>query len=299
MSGDDRQAHLWRALSASVNAYMRADGPALQATALYTMAQALEGVERGRDMIPALRLAQDLAPRDEAEALLEDAIGKYGFRIEEHVVENEGTDPRICATFNGNLIVADADYAPFVELPDSGLAVESDDRRICISGVEHGKRYSFTFREGLPSADGEVLAKDITVQSYIRDRSAQVSFPGRAYILPRAAESGLPVQTVNAARLNLKLHRISDRNLVAAFRDDYVARPLDYWSAEYFNSQYSEEVWTGEAETAQAEANRDVTTRLPMDAVLKDLGPRASTLWRLRCPDANPDVKRRPRCSGS
>ncbi len=285
---NDPQTYLWRALSASVNGYLRADGPALQATALYSMAQALERVERGRDMIPALRLAQDLAPRDDAAALLDDAIGKYGFRIEEHVVENEGTDARICANFNANLITSGTDYSSFVQLPDSGLAVESSDRRICVSGVEHGKRYSLTFREGLPSADGEKLARDITIQTYVRDRAAGVSFPGRAYILPRAAEAGIPVQTVNAGKLNLRLHRISDRNLVAAFREDFVGRPLDYWSAEYFNNQYSEEVWTGSADTAQSEANHEVTTRLPMDDVLKDLGPGIYAL-EASVPDSDPE----------
>ena len=270
---NERQSYGWRALSASVNGYLRSDGPALQATALMVMARSLEVVERGRDMIPALRLAQEIAPRDDAGALLEEAIGKYGFRIEEHRVDNDGADARICATFNAPLALSGVDYAPFVALPEAGLAVENTDNQICVTGVEHGKRYQLTFREGLPAADGEALARDITISAYVRDRAAAVRFPGRAYILPRAQDSGIPVETVNAPKLDLKLSRVSDRNLVAAFREDLIARPLDYWSADYFNSQYSEEVWTGEADTAQAEANRDVTTRLPLDAVLKDLGP--------------------------
>lgn len=188
------------------------------------------------------------------------------------------------------------DYANFVQLADTGLAVEASDNRICISGVEHGKRYTLTFREGLPAAT-ETLAKDIVVQAYVRDRAPAVRFPGRAYILPRAAESGIPVETVNTAKLDLTLNRISDRNLVRAFADDYVGRSLDYWSADYFTSQYAEQVWTGEADTAQAEANRDVTTRLPMDAVLKDLGPGIYAL-QASVPDADPE-QIRPRCSGS
>ncbi|MGB5869873.1 MAG: MG2 domain-containing protein, partial [Albidovulum sp.] len=126
---------------------------------------------------------------------------------------------------------------------------------------------------GLPAADGEVLAKDTTLQLYIRDRAASISFPGRAYILPRAAQSGIPVQTVNTAKLDLTLQRVSDRNLVRAMVEDYLARPLDYYTAEYFNGQFAEEVWRGAADMANAEPNRDVTTRLPLDAVLQDLGP--------------------------
>lgn len=278
----------WRALSASVNAYLRADNPNLQATILPTLARALEATGRGRDMIPALKLAQSLAPRDDTAAMLDDAVGKYGFNISEHTVEADLAAPRICATFNGSLVASGVDYANFVQVQDTNLAVEASDNRICVSGVEHGKRYTLTFREGLPAATGEKLAKDIALQAYVRDRAAAVRFPGRAYILPRAAETGIPVETVNAAKLTLTLNRISDRNLVRAFADDYVGRPLDYWSAEYFNGQYAEQVWTGEADTAQAEANRDVTTRLPMDAVLKDLGPGIYAL-QAAIPDSDPE----------
>lgn len=270
---DDRWERARDAVSAATNAYLRSDDPALQASALYTMARALEAMERGRDMIPALRLAQALAPRDDAQALLDDALGKYGFRIAEHTVDADGTVARICASFSDALITADMDYAPFVALPEAGLAVESTDTQICVSGIEHGKRYALTFRQGLPAANGEVLARDVAIAAYVRDRAPAVSFPGRTYILPRAAETGIPVETVNAAKLDLRLSRISDRNLVAAFREDVVARPMDYWTADYFAYQYAETVWTGTAETALAEANRDVTTRLPLDGVLKDLGP--------------------------
>jgi hypothetical protein len=68
----------WRALSASVNAYLRADNPNLQATILPTLARALEATGRGRDMIPALKLAQSLAPRDDTAAMLDDAVGNMG-----------------------------------------------------------------------------------------------------------------------------------------------------------------------------------------------------------------------------
>jgi alpha-2-macroglobulin len=269
----NREEMRGRALSASVNGYLRANRPALRASALLVMARALQDSDRGRDMIPALRLAQSIQPRDDAAALLDDAIAKYGFRIAEHRVDSDAARPRICATFNSRLIASGTDYAPFVQLPETGLSVEASDRQICIDGVTHGKRYAVTFRQGLPAADGEVLAKDTTLQLYIRDRAASISFPGRAYILPRAAQSGIPVQTVNTAKLDLTLQRISDRNLVRAMVEDYLARPLDYYTAEYFNRQFAEEVWRGAADMANAEPNRDVTTRLPLDAVLQDLGP--------------------------
>ncbi len=268
----ERRGLAGRAASAAVNAYLRAENAALRATALSTLAQAFERVERGRDMVPALRLAQSLQPRDDTAAALEDAIGKYGFRIAETQVESDSAAPRICAVFTEDLVRAGVDYAPFVKLPEVGLSVDASGRQICVSGVAHGSRYALTFREGLPSAAGEVLAADVTVTQYVRDRAPAVRFPGRAYVLPKVGQTGIPVETVNADTLDLTLLRISDRNLVRAIQSDYFGRPLDYWSSEQLKNEVTEEVWTGKGDVAK-ELNRDVTTLLPLGGVMADLGP--------------------------
>ena len=282
--GDDNA----RALSGAINAYLRSPTKGGQASALLVMAKALEATGRGRDMIPALKLAQSLQPRDEADALLTDAMGKYGFNISDNSVESDSANPRLCATFNGPLAASGVDYSTFVQLPESGLAVDASGNQICVSGVQHGKRYSLTFRKGLPAADGEVLAKDTELQLYVRDRSPLVLFPGRAYILPRTGQTGIPVQTVNAAKLDLTLVRISDRNLVRTIEQDYFARPLDTWSLDDFNATYAEQVWTGSADTAKADTNQDVTTNLPLADALKDLGPGIYAL-QATIPGADPE----------
>ncbi|WP_343080541.1 alpha-2-macroglobulin family protein [Ostreiculturibacter nitratireducens] len=269
-SGNTLRGYRERALSASVNGYLRADRAALRANALGVMAEALEANGRGRDMIPALRLAQATQPRDDAAAALEDAIGKYGFRIAEHRVESDSANPRICAVFNEELVRAGQDYTPFVQLPEPGLSVEASADTLCVAGVTHGKRYTLTFREGLPAASGEELAKDTQLNIYVRDRAPSVRFPGRAYVLPRTDGAGIPVETVNLTEVELMLMRISDRNLVRALQSDYFARSLDYWQAEYFNAEVAEEVWRGTGEVTM-EVNRDMTTRLPLDEVIGGL----------------------------
>ena len=65
---------------------------------LADLRQALESVDRGRDTVQALRLAQSLQPRDDTAIALDDAIGKYGFHITETTVESDSVRPRICAT---------------------------------------------------------------------------------------------------------------------------------------------------------------------------------------------------------
>ena len=260
------------AVLAAINGYLRAPAKPAQAEALLILSQALERADRGRDTVPALRLAQALSPRDDIAARLDEMIGKYGFRIAEHQVESDSAAPRICAIFTETLAKSGTDYASFVKLPQTGLTVDANGNQICVEGLKHGERYALTFREGLPSATGEALARDVTVTAYVRDRSPAVSFPGRAYILPRAVDAGLPVETVNTDTLDLKLLRISDRNLVASMRNDYFARSLDYWSNDYFTDSLAETVWTGTADVAN-EVNRDITTRLPVQEVTGALGP--------------------------
>ncbi len=271
-SENERRAYAEEAVAASINAYLRTDSGPVRATALATLARAFETVERGRDMIPALRLSHDLQPRDDTERALADAIAKYGFRIVETQVESDSASPRICATFTSDLIRAGTDYASFVKVPESGLSVDASGRQICVAGVEHGRRYTLTFRAGLPSADGETLSKDVAITQYVRDRGPDARFPGRSYVLPRVGQGGIPVETVNASTLDLTLLRMSDRNLIRAIQADYFGRPLDLWASETLRAEIAEEVWTGKGEVAM-EVNRDVTTLLPLDEVLRDLGP--------------------------
>ena len=268
----DRYAMAGRALSAAINGYLRAPGAPAQASALEVMAQALERVDRGAQMVPALRLANELAPRADLAAALDDARGKYGFRITDRIVENDLALPRVCAVFSEDLVAGGVDYATFVRLPSPGLSVEVSGAQLCVAGVRHGERVSLTFRAGLPAASGEALSRDVEVTQYVRDRSPLVRFPGRSYVLPRLEGAGIPVQTVNTEQVELVLQRVSDRNLVRAIREDNFARPLDQWSTEAFNDAMAQEVWRGSAKVAM-QVNQDMTTRLPVQEVTGPLGP--------------------------
>jgi uncharacterized protein YfaS (alpha-2-macroglobulin family) len=270
---DANQQYYWfgQALLASVNGHLRAGNPALRHTNLVVMADVLERVGRGRDMVQALRLAQSLQQRVDTAALLEDAIGKYGFRIAETQVQSDLARPRICATFSEDLVASGVDYSTFVQINDPGLTVENGGwRQLCVVGLEHGRRYSVTFREGLPAADGQALAKSVEVTQYVRDRAPGVKFPGRGYVLPKAGDPALPVQTVNTEKLELTLFRVTDRNLLRSVQDFYFGAPINIYSESYFADTVGEELWTGTATVAQ-EVNRDVTTRLPLGEALEGL----------------------------
>ncbi|MCE8007414.1 alpha-2-macroglobulin family protein [Aestuariivita sp.] len=274
-----------RALLAATNGYLRGTTGALRANALVQLSVALERQGRGRDMVRALRLAMAEAPRADIEAALEAAIAKYGFRIVSTQVDSDAAAPRICAEFSEPLAKTGIDYEPFVRLPSSDLAVQVEGRQICIDGLDHGARYSMTFRAGLPSAEGEALSKDTPVTLYVRDRTPLVRFPGRAYVLPKSADAAIPVDTVNLTRIELKLRKVSDRNLLRAIQEDYFGRPLSKWQDDSFASDIARQVWTGMAEV-QGNLNRDMTTRLPLGDVLADL-PTGIYALTARNPDAD------------
>nr|WP_188790140.1 alpha-2-macroglobulin family protein [Salipiger pallidus] len=259
-----------QAMAAAVNAYLRAGDVPQRSAALLDMARAFEAVDEGQLMIPALRLAQNIAPTPEAGALLEDALGKYGFRITGHEVDADSAAPRICAEFSDPLHRAGQDYAPYVRLPDDRLAVTSDDTRVCVTGLAHGMRYDLVFRAGLPSAEGETLQRDVPISAYVRDRAPKVTFPGRAYVLPKGPDAGLPVKTVNLSELDLTLRRVSERNLLRTMQDSYFGKPLSAWEEQQLSDGVAEEIWTGTGEVGNS-LNADVTTRLPMGEVVGDL----------------------------
>ncbi|KAA8610737.1 alpha-2-macroglobulin family protein [Salipiger aestuarii] len=259
-----------RARLAAINAYLRLEGDAQRAEALMLLADALEATGAPRLTVPALRLAQRLSPSPAVNAALDRAIAQFGFRITGHVVETDSAAPRICAEFSDPLIRVGRDYAPFVRLPDPVLAVTAEDRRLCITGVSHGARYRLTFRAGLPSAGGETLARDVEITAYVRDRDPSVRFPGRAYVLPKTERAGLPVETVNLSEVALTLFRVSDRNLVRAMQDSYFGKPLSGWALDRFSRDLAERVWTGRGETGNR-LNADMTTRLPMQDILRDM----------------------------
>lgn len=267
VEGPDQQSFRDRGYQAAVNAYLRADGAAERHTILVTMGEALERLGRGSDKVKALRLAQSLQARDDTAALLADASAKYGFRIVENRVESDSARPRICATFSEDLVAKGVDYASFVQLDEPGLTVTAQFRDVCVEGLTHGQRATVTFRQGLPAADGQVLDASVDITQYIRDRSPGVRFPGRAYVLPKAGDPALPVETVNTEALDLVLYRVTDRNLIRAFQNGYLSAPIAEWQEYDFTAQTGTEVWKGAA-TVGMEVNRDVTTRLPMEEAL-------------------------------
>ncbi|WP_347267841.1 alpha-2-macroglobulin family protein [Paracoccus sp. (in: a-proteobacteria)] len=273
---NDRDASGGIALTA-LNGYLRADRDPVAARALSWLAMALERLDRGREALPALRLAAALSPGDGqiAQALAQ-SEARNGLRVIDTQVESDSALPRFCAVMSRNL-AAGTDYAPFLRLPAGDLTVEAEGDRLCVAGLAHGQQVAITLRAGLPAADGEKLPRDLALTGYVRDRSPSVRFPGRAYVLPASGDQRLAMVTVNADQVDLRLLRISDRNLIRAMAEDMFASPLDSWQADYFSGTMAREIWKGAAEVArpagQDSRNVELTTALAIPAAAGPLAP--------------------------
>ena len=60
----------------------------------------------------------------------------------------------------------------------------------------------------------ETLSKSADFNIYVRDRKPLVRFTGKAYVLPRTGQRGIPVVSVNTTAVALEIYRIGDRNLL-------------------------------------------------------------------------------------
>ncbi|MGR3722046.1 alpha-2-macroglobulin family protein [Abyssibius alkaniclasticus] len=258
--------------TALINAYLRSTGADMRADILVKLAERMEQANNGRQSIALLRIALGLAPSATIDAALQRAIGLFGFRIVEHQVDNNAEQPRICLTFSDPLVQTGVDYAPYLRMQGTELPVEVEQNQLCLDGARHGETYDLTVRAGLPAADGEVLEKSVDIQLYVRDRDAMVYFPGRAYVLPKTDDAALPIVSVNAPLVDLRLFRVGERGLVNAIRRGNVFQAMSDYEESDIAERLGAALWEGQADL-QTELNADVTTGLPVSAFLPALEP--------------------------
>lgn len=260
--------------AAAVNAYLRAIDDNERVRALDLLVTAYERSEDWRTAIKAARARVAVATTAEADKRLADLVAQHGFRVTDNSVDTESAIPRICVSFSDPILWQLPNIADYVSVAGGdGLSIEAESGQICASGVEFGKRYAMTVRQGLPSADGaEVLSRSITTEFYIRDRDASVRFVGKAYVLPRHEQATIPAVSVNADRIDAQVVRIGDRNLVSVLDGYSFLNMMAEWQADDIAAQRGEQVWKGTVDVRR-QTNREVTTAIPVGEVVRDLEP--------------------------
>jgi|GEM_PF-27543 len=247
-----------------------------RATGLGALAHALEGRQMWRESIQTYRASLALIDDADLQARLDTVVAQHGFRITDNSVDAEAADPQICVTFSDPLPLGNTDLSSYVVVDGApNVSVDTSQTQICITGVEHGKRYHVTFRAGLPSADNEHLQKDVPLDIYVADRSPFVGFANNAYVLPAGLGGGLPITSVNAKSADITIYRIGDRSIATAVRNGIFKGTLSGYSAQDIANQYGEKLWNGQVDLAGGANNEMVTTAIPITAAMPRMEPGA------------------------
>ena len=263
---------LERASTAAYIAYQRAGNATDEADALAVLGRALSERKLWRPALDALRLSLDQREVAEVRGRYEKMRDEHGFRLLDYTVDSDSAAPRACFQFSEDLAKR-TDFTPFVALADSDKpALSSEERQLCVDGLKHGERYNIVLRTGLPSAVKEGLPKSAEFNIYVRDRKPFVRFTGRAYVLPRTGQRGIPLVSVNTPAVTVNVFRIGDRNLINTVIDSDFQRALNKYELSSLGDERGMKVWSGELVTATT-LNQDVTTAFPVDQALGDLKP--------------------------
>jgi uncharacterized protein YfaS (alpha-2-macroglobulin family) len=262
-----------RALAAAYQAYWRARTAPAEAEALGVLAEAYGTQSEWRSALEAYRASLAL---DDVAAVREayDAVrAEHGFRILDYKVDSDAASPRACFQFSESL-APKTDFTPFVAVSGaSNAAVTAEGSQVCVDGLKHGARYAFVLREGLPSGVGEALLKSADYEIYVRDRSPQVRFTGRNYVLPRTGQAGVPLVSVNAPKLDVEVLRIGDRGLLPSLRSEEFLGQLNGVTARTIADQKGRQIWKGSLDTAKGELNQEVVTAFPVLQAVGKLEP--------------------------
>jgi uncharacterized protein YfaS (alpha-2-macroglobulin family) len=234
-----------------------------------------KSTEPGNDFLARLQnglssVTGTLAPAQIAEA------PNFVFRR----LEIDTTKPQAeaCLVFTRNLDASGrTHYEDYFSIdPETRVASHVVDNRLCLSGLDFNKTYNVALKEGLPAATGEKLTAEETVPVELRDKPSLVRFAG-GIILPRDNADGVPVTTVNIAKLRLKVIRVGDRLLSQIESGTVDQTTLYTWKDSDLETSQGTLVWSGTMDVANVK-NDSVVTLVPIRNILNGKPPGAYVL---------------------
>ena len=260
-----------RATTAAYIAYRRATDRALEADSLALLGHVFAERKQWRNALDSLRLSLDMRETADLRGEYERLRVEHGFRMLDYSVDSDAVSPRACFQFSEALPGKRTDFSPYVAVAGQDKpAVSANDKQLCVEGLKHGERYAITLRAGLPSTVRETLTKATEFTIFVRDRKPFARFSGRAYVLPRSGQRGIPVLSVNTSAVALSVYRVGDRNLIDTVLGYDFQRNLSHNEAERLAAERGSKVWSGELAVEQ-KLNTEVVTAFPVDEALHDL----------------------------
>ena len=267
----ERALLLDRATTAAYIAYQRASARDVEADSLALLGQIFADRKMWRPALDSMRLALEARESADLRGRYERLRADYGFRMLDYSVDSDAISPRVCFQFSEELPGKRTDFSPFVAVTGQDKpAISANAKQLCVEGLKHGERYEITLRAGLPSVVHETLIKSAQFTVFVRDRKPFARFSGKAYVLPRTGQRGIPVLSVNSSVVSIAIYRIGDRNLLDAVLGSDFQRNLSQYDAERIASENGTKVWSGELAVAP-KLNTEVTTAFPVDQAVGEL----------------------------
>jgi uncharacterized protein YfaS (alpha-2-macroglobulin family) len=264
---------LERAAAAAYIAYQRSSNSTEEADSLVVIARSYADRQTWRPALDALRVSLELREAADVRQQYERMREDHGFRLLDYTVDSDAASPRACFQFSEELPSKRTDFSPFVSVAGQDKpALSVQERQLCVEGLKHGESYSVTLRAGIPSLVNETLLESADFNVYVRDRKPMVHFIGKAYVLPRTGQRGIPVVSVNTAAVAVEIYRIGDRNLLETVVGRDFQRNLDRFDLERLAEARGAPVWKGEMAVEQ-NLNTDVTTVFPVAEAVGALAP--------------------------
>ncbi|MBP6014305.1 MAG: alpha-2-macroglobulin family protein [Alphaproteobacteria bacterium] len=196
-------------------------------------------------------------------------------------VQTSGEEPEACLVFTRKLDDTGAtkyeDYLKFD--PEAKIAVRVTQDRLCIQGLVFGQTYQLELKPGLPAVkvDGkeqEKLTKAETLPVELRDKPSLVRF-GNGLVLPRDNVGGVPITTVNVAKLDVKVVRVGDRLLSQLQTGVVDQREFYDYERTTIEGEQGQVVWTGQLTVPNNRRNDEAITLFPLRTALKEKQPGA------------------------
>ena len=197
-------------------------------------------------------------------------------------IDSSKPEGEACLYFNKPLSTANSvKYADYVRIsPDAKSALRVVDDHLCVAGLAYGQDYALRLLPGFPSKDGGKLSEEQKVDVALGARPAVVTLPGKGFILPRSIAAGLPITTVNIAKLGISVYRVNERGLDKFIERYYATFPgtepmTESWSLrQWLDGNNGKRLWRGTMDVRNA-LNQPVTTAFPMRETIKDWKPGA------------------------
>ncbi len=203
-------------------------------------------------------------------------------------VQTSGETPEACLVFTRKLDdsgnVRYEDYLSFD--PEVTFAVRVTQDRLCIQGLAFGKAYTLQLKDGLPALGGERLAKAETFPVELRDKPSLVRF-GNGLVLPRDSADGVPITTVNVARLDVKVIRVGDRLLSQLQTGVVDQREFYEYDRDNIENSQGEVVWQGQLSVPGNRRNDEAVTLFPLRKALRQILPGAYLVIATDAAEAN------------